>query len=50
MEASSESEDDVTDPWEEEGEDERGTALPERISSKPSTKRCQSVKVTDSSW
>jgi len=34
MEASSESEDDVTDPWKEDVEDDRGTTLPQRISSK----------------
>jgi len=38
MKESSESEDDVTDPWEEEGEDNKGTALPLRISSKPLNK------------
>jgi len=38
MEASSESEDDAIEPWEEEGEDDRGTALPLRISSKPLNK------------
>jgi len=35
MEVSSKSEDDTTEPWEEEGEDDRGTALLQRISSKP---------------
>ena len=38
MEVSSESVEEVTEPGEEEGEDNRGTALPERVSSRPLNK------------